>query len=804
MKREEIWERFVESVPFDLYPFQEEAVLAWFESTGGVLVCAPTGMGKTLIAEAAIFEALHTRTRLYYTTPLIALTDQKYREIQAKAVGWGFAPEDVGLLTGNRKENPDALVRVVVAEILLNHLLTNDPLIAGLSGGGAIVMDEFHSFNDAERGIVWELALVMLPPAVRVMLLSATVGNPWDFADWLKREHDRKLTVVLTDERRVPLEFHWVENALLTEHLPQMVESDRVPALVFCFNRDECWEVAERLKGLPLTTEGQRKEIEKLLSQHDDDLREGVGPKLRQMLHRGVGVHHAGVLPRHKQVVETLFLSKLVPFVVCTETLAAGINLPARSVVLSTLLKGPPRERKLIPASSAHQMFGRAGRPQFDTQGHVYAVAHDDDVKIRKWKERYDKIDPNSKDPGLMRMRKEMEKKRPTRRKTEQYWGEGQFKTLIEAGAAKLQSRAMIPYSVLIFQLTRQGNLPEVRRFLGKRFNTADQLEKFQLQLDFMLSNLASLGYISGEGLLPAEDAAGTAESSDGADERRVEPVQPQSETLPEGASRDAPHELSATAKAIMAKRAAAAAAAGGANAEKPEPPRFRATHVTLNESIWKLLHFRSVDPLYGAFLCETLLRANDDEKMLALESVLETPPQIARRGRLPWDLPKGPLQEYELEPLMIAMGVALEGQGQGGDEEGEEEEGPRLDERRHDWLARDPTVQRPPNFPEMLKLAFEARLAAPEPVFVQPKWLAGAAFSEFDCEFFQFVKARDLIKQEGLILRHFLRLAILAGEFRTYTDDPTYEEIAERAVKTCQRVDAAYTAHFLEEARGR
>ena len=123
MDRADVCSRFLECIPHTLYPFQEEALLAWFEAEGGVLVSAPTGMGKTLIAEAAIFEALHTGQRIYYTTPLIALTDQKFREFQYRAEAWGFPREEVGLITGNRRENPDALVRVVVAEILLNHLL---------------------------------------------------------------------------------------------------------------------------------------------------------------------------------------------------------------------------------------------------------------------------------------------------------------------------------------------------------------------------------------------------------------------------------------------------------------------------------------------------------------------------------------------------------------------------------------------------------------------------------------------------------------------------------------------------------
>jgi hypothetical protein len=491
-------------------------------------------------------------------------------------------------------------------------------------------------------------------------------------------------------------------------------EENRSPALVFCFNRDECWAFAERLKGLQLVSAARKKQIDEALGDYDDALTEGVGPKLRQMLLRGVGVHHAGVLPKHKRAVEDLFERKLIPMVVCTETLAAGINLPARSVVLSTLIKGPFGEKKIIPASSAHQMFGRAGRPQFDTRGYVYAVAHDDDVKINKWRKRYDQIDPKSKDPGILRMKKELERKRPTRRKTEQYWSEGQFRTLVAAGPAKLSSRSMIPYQVLVFLLTGGGTLDRIRRFLEKRFAPPKAVEKFTKQLEYMLDNLAALGYVT-------------------RDEEGV--------------------------------------------------------HVTLDERIKRLSTFRSVDPLYGDFLSGMLVRSDFDEKLLALESVLELPRPILRKARIPFDRPMGPLEEQELRPLMIQMGIKLDGP----DQDDEEEE-------RGYW--HDPTEdERPPTFPEMLKIAFDAKLASPEPFPVQPKWAAGAAF-ERDCEFFKFVKSADLVKQEGVILRHLLRLVILAGEFQALTDDPDYERIAALATRTCHRVEPEYTERFLSEAQ--
>ena len=186
-------------------------------------------------------------------------------------------------------------------------------------------------------------------------------------------------------------------------------EARYTPALVFCFNRNECWSVAEQLKGKRLLADGQQKLLVAEIEQVDWSI--GAGGKLKQFLMRGVGIHHAGLLPKYRRIIEKLFQKKLLSICVCTETLAAGINLPARSVVMTSLLKGPPRAMKLIEASSAHQMFGRAGRPQFDTRGYVFAVAHEDDVRMFRWQQKYDEIPEDTKDPMLLRAKKILRKR---------------------------------------------------------------------------------------------------------------------------------------------------------------------------------------------------------------------------------------------------------------------------------------------------------------------------------------------------------------------------------------------------------
>ncbi|MEL7267467.1 MAG: DEAD/DEAH box helicase, partial [Planctomycetota bacterium] len=351
VSRDDLAAEYFDLLPYAPYPVQEEALLAYYTNDHGVLVCAPTGTGKTMIAEAAVYEALRTGKQIYYTTPLIALTDQKLVELRESAVRWGFKESDVGLVTGSRRVNPDAKVLVVVAEILLNRLL--NPEAFDFANVSSVVMDEFHSFNDRERGVVWELTLGMLPKHVRLLLLSATVGNSVEFRSWMARSLNRPLQLVQGTERKVPLQFEWVGDELLGDFAEKIAAGDedqrRTPSLFFCFNRAQCWTVAEQLKGKSLIDKGRQAQLADYLAQQD--LSDGAGPKIKAILMRGVGVHHAGVLPRYRRMVEELFQRKLLSVCVCTETLAAGINLPCRSVVLPSLLKGPKGKMKVVKAA---------------------------------------------------------------------------------------------------------------------------------------------------------------------------------------------------------------------------------------------------------------------------------------------------------------------------------------------------------------------------------------------------------------------------------------------------------------------
>jgi len=779
--RDDLASRYLDQIPYEPYPMQEEALLAWFSSEQGVLVCAPTGMGKTLIAEAALFEALHSGKTAYYTTPLVALTEQKFRDMQRLAVRWGFESTDVGLVTGNRRENPDARVLVVVAEILFNRLL--HPEAFDFADVATVVMDEFHSFNDRERGIVWEFTLGLLSEHVRTLLLSATVGNAVEFVAWLRNHHRRRLELVQSDERKVPLAFQWVPDRLLPEQLEAMARGDgdsrTTPALVFCFNREDCWTFAEQIKGKKVLSGDQQKEIAAVIEPYDWS--QGAGPKLRQLLLRGVGVHHAGVLPKYRRIVEDLFERKLLSIATCTETLAAGINLPARSVVLPSILKGPTGEKKVLEPSSAHQIFGRAGRPQYDTQGYVFVLAHQDDVKIGRWRDKYDQIPDDTKDPNLRKAKKQLKKKMPKHRATEQYWTEEQFQKLQAAPPSKLQSRGHLPWRLLAYMLDASPDVEIIRRLVAKRLLAPRRLEAAQRELDRMLLTLWRAGYVVLEPEPPRRQGQPTPEP------RKEESPKPQEgfgtgmlgSLLPKSeAQKDKPPEE----------------ASGDS---EPYVPRL--AHAT--PDLEKLLMFRGVNPLYGVFLVSQLGIGDRPERVQALESVLELPRSIGRFVRVPGheEIPPGPLATGRLDEQLLRLGLATADQLTAAAPGEDDDRSPMLRDERPRILT----------LAEKLRLLFDYDFPGVHDLRTWPVWAAGEVI-EFRDDFNKYVTSKGLQKQEGVVFRHLLRLILLIREFTQFCPPETSEEewrgdlddVAQTLTETCRRVDPTSTEKSLEATR--
>ncbi len=800
-RRDEIAERYFDQLPFSPYPFQEDALLAWYTAEQGILACAPTGMGKTLVAEAAIFESLHLGKTAYYTTPLIALTDQKFRELQQSAVRWGFSADDVGLVTGNRKVNPDARILVVVAEILLNRLLHRDAF--NFDDVWAVVMDEFHSFNDRERGIVWEFGLSLLPQHVRTLLISATVGNSMEFTNWLSHVHDRKLKLIQGTERKVPLSFSWVEDALLDEHVERMVAGDeslrRTPALIFCFNRSQCWTVAEQLKGKKVVTPEQQKQLGAELDQHDWTL--GAGPKLKRILIRGIGVHHAGVLPRYRRIVEDLFQKKLLSFCVCTETLAAGINLPARSVVLPGLLKGPPKKKKLIEPSSAHQMFGRAGRPQYDDQGFVYALAHDDDVKILRWREKYDQIPEDTKDPGLRKAKKALKKKMPKRREGFQYWSEAQFQQLIAAPPADLASRGPLPWRLLVYMLDASSDVDLIRKLVAGRLLKGNGHEVAQKQLTQMLMTLWRGGYVQLEPKPPLVAIAKNDEALDAGESSDPLPSTPaQADPEPQKLTLDlGQRKPKAEPKPIDSEKSSSSKKKKTADIE-PEKPAYKPKLAIPNESMFDLLKLRGVNPLYAMFLVNHLGIADQNERILAIESLLEFSKSVGRATWVPRpdELPSGPLATTRLDPQLLKLGLAT------AEELGAVEKDEDEDERRG-WYDDEPVWVL--TLPHKLQRLFQHDFPNVD-VRISPVWVAGEVLKYDD--FNKYITGNKLQLQEGVVFRHLLRMILTIDELSTLCP-PDIEhdvwrseigQIADDLERICRDADSQSTDQWLDESR--
>jgi superfamily II RNA helicase len=384
--------------PFELDGFQLEAIEA-LNAGKSVVVCAPTGSGKTLIGEYAIHRALAQGKRVFYTTPLKALSNQKLRDFRDR-----FGHTQVGLLTGDVSVNRDAPILVMTTEIFRNMLYGTPIGEVGtsLTGLEAVVLDECHYMNDRQRGTVWEESIIYCPPEVQLVALSATIANSDQLTDWIDQVHG-PTQLIYSDFRPVPLRFFFCnprglfpllntnqksinpklkggrnrghqETPALTRIISHLQERDMLPAIYFIFSRKGCDQAVSELGELSLLNAD---EAAKLKAQVDDFLKrnpEAVRQGHLAPLYRGVAAHHAGVLPAWKGLIEELFQQGLIKVVFATETLAAGINMPARTTVISSLSKRTDRGHRLLNASEFLQMAGRAGRRGMDEVGYVVTV----------------------------------------------------------------------------------------------------------------------------------------------------------------------------------------------------------------------------------------------------------------------------------------------------------------------------------------------------------------------------------------------------------------------------------------------
>ncbi|MBK6685049.1 MAG: DEAD/DEAH box helicase [Deltaproteobacteria bacterium] len=430
----EYFEKFFFTPGLEPYPVQEQAASHIFAGRS-VLVTVPTGTGKTLMAKAGLLKALRSGQRAIYTTPLRALTEEKYRELCVD-----FGEENVGFATGDYRVNPEAPIQVLVAEILWNRIFTEHQK----APAEVVVMDEGHYFNDWERGYVWEQSIIGLHPDCQLVILSATIGYPQAFCQWVNITRQVPMELVVSHERKVPL-YHEFREQYLIEVVKELYQAGDYPALVFSFGRALCFERARLLRSCPrFTTKEEQAEIEKRAERVV--LPRGIGPDFLKLLGHGIGVHHAGILPAYRRLVEELTAERLLKFVVTTETIAAGINLPAKRTVFPSLKKVIKKQARLLLPAEYHQMAGRAGRPQFDTEGIALTLAPEEVVQeFRKELKDLAKGKMTLKvDESKIKQKYYNRAKTEARAKEDVTWDAEVHKKLVEGQPATLVSRTKI------------------------------------------------------------------------------------------------------------------------------------------------------------------------------------------------------------------------------------------------------------------------------------------------------------------------------------------------------------------------
>ncbi|MCT1557316.1 DUF3516 domain-containing protein [Helcobacillus massiliensis] len=442
---DQIVDAFVEaqaSVGRTLYPHQEEALLA-IAAGEHVIAATPTGSGKTTIAYSALFAAMARGERAYYTAPIKALVSEKFFEIVSM-----FGAEMVGMMTGDAAVNHDAPIIVCTAEILANHALRD----GADSDIGVVVMDEFHFYGDSERGWAWQVPLLELTDA-QFVLMSATLGDVAFFEEDLNKRTHRSVTTIWDAPRPVPLDFRWATTDL-EDTIREILESRDAPVYIVHFTQANALQQAQNLLGWNILTKDEKAQIRELIG--DFRFSRGFGKILSKLVREGIGVHHAGMLPKYRRLVERLAQSGLLKVIAGTDTLGVGINVPIRTVLLTGLAKFDGRTTRLLNSREFHQIAGRAGRAGYDTVGHVVVQAPEWTVEFEKQKARAAARAESGKAPNnAKKKRREPKAKVPEGAVN---WTEANLTKLVENPPAPLRAHMRITSSMLLALIARPGS----------------------------------------------------------------------------------------------------------------------------------------------------------------------------------------------------------------------------------------------------------------------------------------------------------------------------------------------------------
>jgi len=425
--RDAILEAFLEyvaSLDMELYPAQEEAVLELLASKH-VILSTPTGSGKSLVAVARHFLAMAEGKFSCYTAPTKALVNEKFFDLCD-----AFGPGNVGMLTGDASVNSEAPIICCTMEILSNWALREDDLEMDY-----VVMDEFHFYGDRERGVAWQIPLITMKNSL-FLLMSATLGDTTTIEKGLSDFTSRPVARVSGTERPVPLEFEYRE-AALQDTVEDLVTKSEAPIYLVNFTQRDCAEQAQNLTSIKVCPKDEKKQIaEQLIGERFDT---PYAKEFRRFVTNGIGIHHGGLLPRYRRIVEKLAQTGLVKVISGTDTLGVGVNIPIRTVLLRQLYKYDGEKTALLSARQFHQISGRAGRKGFDDRGRVVVLAPEWVVENIKLK---------AKLAAHPHLKKKVKLKKKPPRAIE--WDEGRFKKLLGSEPEPLEPQFNVTHGMLV------------------------------------------------------------------------------------------------------------------------------------------------------------------------------------------------------------------------------------------------------------------------------------------------------------------------------------------------------------------
>lgn len=438
----EAFSSWTEERGISLYPAQEEALIE-VVSGSNVILSTPTGSGKSLVAAGAHFAALARDEVSFYTAPIKALVSEKFFDL-CKI----FGTENVGMLTGDASVNADAPVICCTAEVLASIAL-RDGKDADI---GQVVMDEFHFYAEPDRGWAWQIPLLELPQA-QFVLMSATLGDVSRFEEDLTRRTGKSTAVVRSATRPVPLSYEY-RTTPLTETLTELLENRQAPVYIVHFTQAQAVERAQALMSINMSTRAEKDEIAALIGNFRFTTR--FGQQLSRYVRHGIGVHHAGMLPKYRRLVEKLAQAGLLKVICGTDTLGVGVNVPIRTVLFTALTKYDGSRVRTLRAREFHQIAGRAGRAGFDTSGLVVAQAPEHVVENEK------ALAKAGDDP---KKRRKVVRKKPPEGFVN--WSQNTFEKLIAADPEPLTSRFRVTHAMLLSVIARPGNaFTAMRRLL--------------------------------------------------------------------------------------------------------------------------------------------------------------------------------------------------------------------------------------------------------------------------------------------------------------------------------------------------